>query len=71
MDYVIGGHLLGGFGLIAYPAEYGNSGVMTFIINHQGQLFQKDLGDKTQEVARSINTFDPGEGWAKCENPQE
>ena len=71
MDYVVGGHLLSGFGLIAYPAEYGNSGVMTFMINHQGELFQKDLGDKTHDVARSINTFDPGEGWTKCEKPQE
>ena len=71
MDYVVGGHLLSGFGLIAYPAEYGNSGVMTFMINHEGQLFQKDLGDKTHDVARSINTFDPGEGWAKCDKPQE
>jgi hypothetical protein len=71
MDYVVDGRLLGGFAVIAYPAEYGNSGIMTFIVNHQGDVYQKDLGPDTQQVARSIMTFDPGEGWAKCEKPQE
>lgn len=70
-DYVIDGLLLGGFALIAYPAEYGNSGVMSFMINHEGELFQKDLGARTHDAARSLTSFDPGEGWTRCEDPPE
>ncbi len=43
-SYLVKGNMIGGFALVAYPAEYGNSGVMTFIVNHQGKVFQKDLG---------------------------
>ena len=50
-DYVVDGKMVGGFALVAYPAEYGNSGVMTFIINQDGVLFQKDLGKTTTETA--------------------
>ena len=68
MDYVVDGRLLGGFGVLAYPAEYGNSGIMTFIVNHDGILYQKDLGSETEQTARSINAFDPGEGWTELQH---
>ena len=48
-DYVVGGKMVGGFAFVAYPAEYGNSGVMTFMINQDGVLLQKDLGKNTAE----------------------
>jgi hypothetical protein len=57
------GELRGGFGVIAWPATYGNSGVMTFIVNQQGIVFERDLGPDTQNVARSITTYDPDELW--------
>jgi len=56
-----------GFALIAYPAEYGNSGIMTFITGPDGTVFQKNLGDDTAKLVAQINTFDPGEGWTKVE----
>lgn len=64
-DYVIGGRMLGGFGLVATPAEYGNSGVMTFIVNQDGILFQKDLGPDTSELAPAMRSFNPDGSWAK------
>jgi hypothetical protein len=63
-DYVINGNMIGGFGLIAWPAEYDETGVMTFIVNQQGRVYQKDLGDKTSEVVQSINAYDPDKTWA-------
>jgi hypothetical protein len=59
--------MIGGFGLIAYPAEYGNSGVMTFMVNHDGVVYEKDLGDETATVASEIDSFDPDESWTKVE----
>jgi len=64
-EYVVDGKMVGGFAFVAYPAEYGNSGVMTFIINQDGVLFQKDLG-KT-ETAKSMTQFDPDETWTPVE----
>jgi hypothetical protein len=62
-DYVVDGKMVGGFAFVAYPAEYRNSGVMTFIINQDGVLFQKDLGKTTAETAAAMSEFDPGDGW--------
>jgi hypothetical protein len=62
-NYVINGHMIAGFGLIAYPAEYGKSGVMTFIVNHQGKVYQKDLGPTTAEKAKGIEAYDPDKSW--------
>lgn len=62
-DYVVDGKMSGGFALVAYPAEYGNSGVMTFIINQDGVLLQKDLGKTTTEVATAMSKFDPDKSW--------
>lgn len=64
-DYVIGGRMIGGFGLVAAPAEYGNSGVMTFIVDHDGVVFQKDLGPETSRKAAAMKAFDPDGTWTK------
>jgi hypothetical protein len=53
--------MIGGFALLAYPAAYGNSGVMTFVVNHAGTVYQKDLGDYTMSLARRIEWFDPNQ----------
>ena len=57
--------MLGGFALIASPAEYGVSGVMTFIVNHDGVVFSKDLGPETAKAALSIEAFDPDKSWTR------
>jgi hypothetical protein len=62
MDYIVNGRMIGGFAAVAYPADYGNSGIMTFIVNQQGVVYQKDLGDDTVKIARAMETFDPA-GW--------
>lgn len=62
-DYTIKGHTIGGFAVIAYPAKYANSGVMTFMINHDGVVYEKDLGPDTANLARATTRFDPGPGW--------
>ena len=63
LDYVVNGKMIGGFALVAYPAEYRNSGVMTFIVSHSGKVFQKDLGPDTADTAEKITAYDPGPGW--------
>jgi hypothetical protein len=63
LDYVVKGHMIGGFAVIAYPAQYAQTGVMTFIVNYDGVVYQKDLGPSTAEVARKITRYDPGDGW--------
>jgi hypothetical protein len=68
-DYMVKGHLLGGIALIAVPAQYSASGVMTFIVNHDGVVYQKDLGRKTAEIASAIKLFDPGPDWQKVGAP--
>jgi hypothetical protein len=62
-DYIVNGKMTGGFGFVAYPVEYGNSGVMTFIINQDGVLLQKDLGKTTTETAIAMNAFNPDPSW--------
>jgi hypothetical protein len=64
-DYVAGGHMIGGFALVAFPAQYGASGVMTFIVNHDGVVYQKDLGPNTSTLARQMKLFEPDKGWQK------
>jgi hypothetical protein len=64
-DYVVGGKMIGGFALIAYPAHYRASGVMSFIVNHDGVVYQKDLGKKTKKAARAMKAFDPDNTWAR------
>jgi Protein of unknown function (DUF2950) len=62
-NYVENGVLSGGFGLIASPAEYGKTGVMSFIVNQDGQAYQKNLGPQTSRAAAAIRSFDPDESW--------
>jgi hypothetical protein len=66
-DYVVNGKMIGGFALVAYPAEYRNSGVMTFLVNYNGTVFQKDLGPKTAELAEAVTSFNPDPTWKKVE----
>lgn len=63
-SYLVDGKMTGGFAFVAYPAEYGNSGVMTFMINHDGMLLQKDLGKATAQTAAAMTEFDPDSGWS-------
>ena len=65
LDYVVHGRMIGGFALVAYPAEYRNSGVMTFIVNHAGVVYQKDLGPRTAKLAEDMKEFNPDSTWAK------
>ena len=63
--YVVRGNMIGGFALVAYPAEYGASGVMTFIVSHDGVVYQKDLGPGTDVAARALTLFDPDPTWSR------
>jgi hypothetical protein len=67
LNYVVKGKMIGGFGLIAWPAEYGNSGVMTLLVNHAGTVYQKDLGNRTDFIAKRLNLFDPDQTWKKVD----
>ena len=66
-SYVVKGKMIGGFALIAWPAEYGNSGVMTFLVNHVGTVYQKDLGKRTESIASRTTLFDPDQTWKKVD----
>jgi hypothetical protein len=61
-DYVINGNMIGGFAMVAYPAEYGNSGIMSFVVNQQGEVYERDLGEDTGIAAPSLTEYDPA-GW--------
>lgn len=65
MDFVVDGAMIGGFALVAAPAEYLVSGVKTFIVSHDGIVYEKDLGDKTQEVFRAMDRYDPDSTWSR------
>jgi hypothetical protein len=62
-NYVINGRMIAGFAMVACPAEYGKSGVMTFIVNHNGKVYEKDLGKDSAGICAKMTTFDPGAGW--------
>jgi len=64
-NYVAKGRMFGGFALVAYPAEYGNSGVKTFMVNHDGEVFEKDLGPRTEQIAVRMSEFGPDRTWTK------
>lgn len=66
-DYVVKGEMIGGFALVAYPAQFGASGVMTFIVNHDGVVYEKDLGKETDKIAQAMMKFDPDKTWKKVE----
>ena len=62
-NYVINGRMIAGFAMVAYPAQYGQSGVMTFIVSHNGKVFEKNLGKTSAEIGAKMTAFDPGPGW--------
>lgn len=62
-SYMIGKRMVGGVALVAWPVEYGKTGVMSFIVNHDGTVFERDLGDESEKVARAMKAFNPEEGW--------
>jgi hypothetical protein len=62
-DYVINGNMIGGFALVAWPAEYGESGIMTFVVNQQGRVYQKDLGPGTEKSVRRLKAYAPDQTW--------
>jgi Protein of unknown function (DUF2950) len=64
-SYIINGHMIGGFALVAWPADYGNTGVMTFIVNQQGRVYQRDLGKNTFQTAAAMTEYDPATGWTR------
>jgi hypothetical protein len=66
-DYVVKGKMIGGFALVAYPAQYGASGIMTFIVNHDGVVYQKDLGKNTEKTTQAMKRFNPDRTWKKVE----
>jgi hypothetical protein len=63
-DYLVNGKLTGGFVILAYPAEYRNSGILTFIVGKDGIVYQKDLGEKTADIAGAMTEYNPGDGWS-------
>jgi hypothetical protein len=63
-NYVINGNMIGGFAMVAWPSQYGDSGIMTFIVNQQGRVYQKDLGPKTSKLASKMSAYDPDSSWA-------
>jgi hypothetical protein len=63
--YLVKGKLIGGFAFVAYPAKYGNSGVMTFIVNHNGAVFQKDLGKNTSAAVAALHAYNPDKTWTE------
>ena len=66
-DYVVKNNMIGGFAVVAYPALDGSSGVMTFVVNHEGVVYEKDLGKNTAKTAKAMNSFDPDKTWRKVE----
>jgi hypothetical protein len=67
MDFVVNGRMIGGFGVIAVPAQWGVTGVQTFIISHTGKVYQRNLGPNTGRIASGITEYDPGPGWQDVE----
>ena len=66
-NYIINGRMIAGFALVAWPAEWGNTGVMTFMVNQQGKVYQKNLGAKTAKIAKGMTTYDPDDTWTPAQ----
>ena len=65
-DYIINGNMIAGFALIAFPADYGSSGVITFIVNQQGKVYEKDLGEETRFIANALEVYNPDKTWTEA-----
>jgi hypothetical protein len=68
LDYVVGGNMIGGFALVAYPAEYRNSGVKTFICSHSGKVYERDLGSNTAKLAEQMSAYNPDKTWSEAKD---
>lgn len=66
-DYVINGNMIAGFAMVAWPADHGSSGIMTFVVSHQGKIYQKDLGEKTAEIAAKMTEYNPDKTWTRVQ----
>jgi DUF2950 family protein len=71
LDYMVGGHMLAGHALLAFPSAYGDTGIMSFIVGEAGVVYEADLGEDTLAAAAAIDSFDPGEGWTPVEEGAE
>src|SRR5206468_2198034 len=69
-DYLQNGKMTGGFAILAWPAKYRDSGIMTFLVGKDGAIYQKNLGDKTADAATVITAYDPGDGWSVVLSPE-
>ena len=67
-DYIINGNMIAGFAMVAWPADYGHSGVMTLAVSHQGKVFETDLGEDTAKLAPEITAYDPDQDWAEVDD---
>ncbi|MET0683586.1 MAG: DUF2950 domain-containing protein [Casimicrobiaceae bacterium] len=67
-NYVINGRMIAGFAMVAYPAQYGDSGIMTFIVSNNGRIYEKDLGRSSVSAGNAMTTFDPGPGWKELQD---
>ncbi|MGD9671477.1 MAG: DUF2950 domain-containing protein [Hyphomicrobiaceae bacterium] len=67
-DYLLNDRMIGGFAMVAAPAKYGNSGIMTFIVNQDGKVFEKDLGEETPRLASEMSSFDPDSSWRRSQS---
>ena len=70
-SYIVNGKMTEGFAFVAYPAEYRSSGVMTFVVNEDGVVYEKDLGKKTDVLATAMKEYGPNPSWQKAEEQQE
>ena len=66
-DYIINGRMIAGFALVSWPAEWGDTGLMTFMVNQQGKVYQKNLGPQTAKIAKAMTTFDPDDTWTPAQ----
>jgi hypothetical protein len=67
-DYLANGKMIGGFALVAYPAAYGSSGIMTFVVNYEGVVYEKDLGPDTTQIAQKMTRYDPDATWTRSKS---
>jgi hypothetical protein len=68
IDYVVGGAMIGGFALVAWPADYGVTGVETFIVSYDGVVYQRDLGSDTEKIASAMDRYDPDVSWTRTDD---
>jgi hypothetical protein len=68
---MVSGDMVGGFALVAYPARYRRSGLMTFLVNHQGTIYEKDLGLRTTDIGIEMMSFDPDSAWRRVKRAVE